>query len=152
MSKLQILKKYAKTKDNLINMLHDIQNANEFNYLTKDDLELVADYLDLPYSYVHSVTTFYTMFSLKPRGKNIVRVCQSPPCQLMGATTISEELKKILEIDFGQTTGDGLFTLEMTSCIGVCGVAPAMMINEDVYGNLNTERIMEIIEERRRAQ
>lgn len=151
MSKLQILKKYSKTSDNLINMLHDIQDSNEFNYLSKDDLELVADYLDLPYSYVHGVTTFYTMFSLKPRGKNIIRVCQSPPCQLMGASDVSSELKKILEIDFGQTTSDSLFTLEMTSCIGVCGVAPAIMINEEVYGNLTTERLLNIIEDMRRA-
>jgi len=152
MSREEILKKYEQTSDNLLAILHDIQDNKDEHYLTKEDLKKVSDYLDLTYGFVHGVATFYSMFSLKPRGKNIIRVCQSPPCHLMGSTTISKELIKILGIKFGETTKDGLFTLEMTSCLGVCGVAPAIMINDQVFGNLNKERLCEVIEEKRRAK
>jgi len=150
MTRRDVFERYSKTGDNLISILHDLQNENEWNYLSKEDLQAAADYLELPYSFVHGVATFYTMFSLKPRGRHIVRVCQSPPCQLMGATTVSDELKKLLNVDFGQTSADQMFTLEMTSCLGVCGVAPAMMVDDDVYGNLTPKRVNEIIGEIRR--
>ncbi len=106
--------------------------------------------MNLPYSYVHGVATFYSMFSLKPRGKYIIRVCESPTCHLMGSSDVIIELAKTLGVGIGETTKDGLFTLELTSCIGVCGVAPAMMINEEVFGNLTPERVQQIIEEKRR--
>jgi NADH:ubiquinone oxidoreductase subunit E len=92
------------------------------------------------------------MYSLKPRGKHLIRVCQSPPCHLLGSSTISRELIKLLGIGFGETTADKLFTLEMTSCLGVCGVAPAMMVNDRVYGNLTLEHIAEVIAGLRRRK
>jgi NADH:ubiquinone oxidoreductase subunit E len=91
------------------------------------------------------------MFSLVPRGKYIVRICQSPPCHLLGATPIAQELMKQLGVGFHETTADGVFTLEMSSCLGICGVAPAMMINDEVYGNLTPERIAAIVAEKRRG-
>jgi len=152
MKRDKILKQYERTGDNLLAILHDIQNASPEHYLSDDDLRAAADYLKLATSFVHGVATFYTMYSLKPRGKNLIRVCQSPPCHLLGSSTISRELIKLLGIGFGETTPDRLFTLEMTSCLGVCGVAPAMMVNERVYGNLTQERIAEVIEGLRRVQ
>lgn len=146
MNREKILKKYEPQADNLLGILHDMQNASSEQYLTDGDLRAVADFLKLTYSFVFSVATFYTMFSLKPRGKYLIRVCQSPPCHLLGSTTISRELMRLLGIAFGETTADKRFTLEMTSCLGVCGVAPAMMINDRVYGNLTGERIAEVIE------
>jgi len=146
MNREKILKKYKPQADNLLGILHDIQNASAEQYLTADDLRAVADFLKLNYGFVHGVATFYTMFSLKPRGKYLVRVCQSPPCHLLGSSTISRELIKLLGIGFGATTADKRFTLEMASCLGVCGVAPAMMINDQVYGNLTAERIAEVID------
>jgi NADH-quinone oxidoreductase subunit E len=146
MKREKILRKYEPTGDNLLGILHDIQNASPEHYLSDDDLRAVADFLGLAYSFVYGVATFYTMFSLKPRGRNLIRVCQSPPCHLLGSSTISRELIKLLRIGFGETTADKLFTLEMTSCLGVCGVAPAMMVNDRVYGNLTAERIAGIIE------
>jgi NADH:ubiquinone oxidoreductase subunit E len=145
MNREKILKKYEPRADNLLGILHDIQNASSEQYLAADDLRAVADFLKLTYSFVYSVATFYTMYSLKPRGKYLVRVCQSPPCHLLGSTTISRELMRLLGIGFGETTADKRFTLEMTSCLGVCGVAPAMMVNGRVYGNLTGERIAEVI-------
>jgi len=150
MTREEILNKYGKSKDNLLYILHDIQDNNPQHYLTDEDLKAVANWLNLPYSYVHGVATFYSMFSLKPRGKYIIRVCESPTCHLMGSSDVIIELAKTLGVGIGETTKDGLFTLELTSCIGVCGVAPAMMINEEVFGNLTPERVRQIIEEKRR--
>lgn len=152
MNRDKILKTYGRTGDNLLAILHDIQNASPEHYLSDDDLRATADHLRQPYSFVLGVATFYTMYSLKPRGRNLIRVCQSPPCHLLGSSTISRELMRLLGIGFGQTTADKLFTLEMTSCLGVCGVAPAMMVNERVYGNLTPERIAAVIEDLRRAK
>jgi NADH-quinone oxidoreductase subunit E len=152
MKREKILKQYEPQPCNLLGILHDIQNASAEQYLTADDLRAVADFLKLTYGFVHGVATFYTMFSLKARGKYLIRVCQSPPCHLLGSTTIARELMRLLGIGFGATTTDRRFTLEMSSCLGVCGVAPAMMINDRVYGNLTAERIAEVIEGLRSGQ
>lgn len=150
MTRDEILSKYGKSKDSLLYILHDIQDNNPRHYLTEEDLMAVAKWLNLPYSYVHGVATFYSMFSLTPRGKYIIRVCESPTCHLMGSSDVILELVKTLGVGIGETTKDEMFTLELTSCIGVCGVAPAMMINEEVYGNLTPEKVKIIIEEKRR--
>ncbi len=152
MNREEIIKNYEQKPENLLEILHDIQDAKNEHYLDKEDLISVSDYLGLPYSFVHGVASFYTMYSFKPRGKYIIRICQSPPCHLMGSTDISKELMNVLGIKFGETTKDKLFTLEMSSCLGVCGVAPAMMINDTVYGNLTSEKIKEIIENLRREK
>jgi NADH:ubiquinone oxidoreductase subunit E len=152
MNREKILKRYEPQADNLLGILHDIQNASAEHYLTADDLRAVADFLGLTYGFVHGVATFYTMYSLKARGKYLIRVCQSPPCHLLGSTSIALELMRLLGIGFGETSVDRRFTLEMSSCLGVCGVAPAMMINNQVYGNLTKERIVEVIEGLRSGQ
>jgi NADH-quinone oxidoreductase subunit E len=152
MNREKILKSYEPQADNLLGILHDIQNASEEHYLTDADLRAVADFLGLAYSFVYGVASFYTMYSLKPRGRYLIRVCQSPPCHLLGSTTISRELIRLLGIGFGETTADRRFTLEMSSCLGVCGVAPAMMVNDRVYGNLTPELIAEVIAGLRRGK
>lgn len=151
MTSQKIIQQYDPSPENLLSILHDLQDANQRHYLTELDLQAAAGYLRLPFSFVQGVATFYTMFSLTPRGRFIIRICESPPCHLMGSTTIAQELMKQLSIQFGETSGDELFTLEMSSCLGVCGVAPAMMVNDEVYGNLTPQRIREILEEKRRG-
>ena len=145
-----VLKRYPSTKENLLDILHDLQEANPHNYLSDGALVDVADYLGLTLSEVKGTASFYSMFSFTPRGRHIIRICESPPCQLLGASTVLQKLKETLSVKVGETTGDGLFTLETTSCLGVCGVAPAMMIDEEVYGNLTPEKIETIIERMRR--
>jgi len=88
------------------------------------------------------------MFSTNPRGNYIIRVCKSAPCHVMGAKDIIENIKKTLGIEIGETTKDKLFTLELSSCLGICDVAPAMMINDEVYGNLNPDKIKKIFKEK----
>lgn len=150
MDREAILKKFRPSLDNILYILHDLQDNNPQRYLAKDDIRECADYLNVPYSYVHSVASFYTMFSLEPRGSNIIRLCDSPPCHLMGSKSLLSHLKKALKVDVGGTTKDGKFTLELTSCLGACGVAPAMMINDEMVGNLTPERVDAILEIRRK--
>jgi NADH:ubiquinone oxidoreductase subunit E len=137
--------------DNILYILHELQDNNEQHYVSKEDLKLCADYLSVPYSFVHGVATFYTMFSLTPRGRNIIRLCESPPCHLMGSGSLLDYLKNKLKIDVGETTKDGVFTLELTSCLGVCGVAPALMMNDETIGKLTPEKVDAMLEERRKS-
>ena len=146
----RLLEKYAPSKEHMLDMLHDLQQNEPRNYLSRDALRTVAEYLDIPLSEVVSTATFYSMYSLTPRGRHIIRICESPPCQLVGAESLIDLLAKHLEIGVGETTDDGAFTLETTSCLGVCGVAPAMMIDEELIGNLTPARIVDAIEAARR--
>ncbi len=143
--KLKLISRYPRSRDHILLILHELQRHNPRNCLEPEDLKLVAEYLRIPLSQVHDTVTFYSMFSLKPRGKHVIRVCDSPPCRMAGSTSIIASLKELLGIDVGETTPDGLFTLEVVQCLGVCGVAPVMMVDEEVYGNLTEERLREII-------
>ena len=142
----ELLKRYPASTEYMLAMLHDIQDAEPKNYLKSEALQAVADYVSVPISQVVSTATFYTMYSLKPRGKHIIRLCESPPCQLMGAESLLDILTEYLKVEVGETTEDGAFTLETSSCLGMCDEAPAMMIDAEVYGNLTNERLIEAIE------
>jgi NADH-quinone oxidoreductase subunit E len=141
----KIFKKYSPEKENLIYILHDIQDAHPQNYVSEEAVQTVSTFLDIPVSHIYGVLTFYTMYSTKPRGKFVIRLCESPPCFLKGSEKILKKLREILNVKIGETTKDGLFTLELCACLGVCGNAPVMMINEDVYGDLNEEKLEKII-------
>ncbi|MCD6181508.1 MAG: NADH-quinone oxidoreductase subunit NuoE [Candidatus Cloacimonetes bacterium] len=140
-----IFSKYAPTKDNLIYILHEIQDQHPQQYISEEAISAVSEYLSITHAHIYGVLTFYSMFSTKPRGKNIIRLCESPPCFLKGSEAILHSLRDILQIKVGETTPDGLFTLELTACLGVCGNAPVMMINEDVYGDLTEAKVTKII-------
>jgi len=142
----EVCQKYAPRKDNLIQILHEIQDQDPQHYISPEAVDIVAEYLKIPVNHIYGVLTFYTMYSTKPRGKNIIRLCESPPCYIRGSENMLRKLKILLGINIGETTKDGLFTLEFTSCLGVCGNAPVMMINDDVYGDLTEEKVEEIIE------
>ena len=145
-----VLEKYPVSTEYLLDMLHDLQEAEPKNYLSREALRTVAEYLSVPLSDVVSTATFYSMYSLEPRGRHLIRLCESPPCQLVGAENLLDLLKETLGVETGGTTDDGAFTLETTSCLGICGVAPAMMIDDEMYGNLTRERITEIVDAVRR--
>lgn len=147
----ELLERYPATKEYMLDILHDLQDAEPRNYLKPEALQAVADYLSVPVSEVVSTATFYTMYSLKPRGKHVIRLCESPPCQLVGAESLLDILANHLNVKVGETTEDGVFALETASCLGVCGVAPAMMIDTELHGNLTAERIVEAIEYVRRG-
>ena len=123
--------------------LHFIQK--ERGYLSEEDALFLAKELNLPPVEVYSVASFYSMFTLKERGRYIIRVCVSLPCYLKGSREILQALTEELNISVGQTTADKRFTIEVVSCLGACDKAPAMMINEEIYGNLTPAKVKEII-------
>ncbi len=144
--KHEILSRHPRCEDRLLAILHELQEASADNALTREDLVLVAEHLGLPFSRVHDAVTFYSMFSLQPRGHHLIRLCDSPHCHLAGSWSVLEELQRLLGVKVGETTEDGLFTLELTSCLGVCGVAPVMMVDEEMVGNLTPQRLQEVID------
>lgn len=144
----QIIDRYGRDSGKLIPILQETQRV--YGYLSEEAMRQVADALDLPLGKVFGVATFYSLFATAPKGKHIVRLCESAPCHVRGAEEICAALRNELGVAPGETTADGLFTLEYTSCLGVCGVAPAIMIDDVVFGNLTPERIGEIIAEYRR--
>jgi len=147
----KLLEKYAPTRENLLDILHELQDNDPQNRLTVEALREVATYIGIPLAEVMGTVSFYSMFSLQPRGRHIIRICESPPCLLMGAESLITALQEMLGVEVGGTTEDGAFTLETTSCLGACGVAPAMMIDEELYGNLSREKLAEIIDRVRSA-
>ena len=143
----EILKEFEPTRENLIPILCRIQDSIPYNYIPREAVKAVAEYVGVTDSEVYGVITFYTMFSDKPRGLYLIRVCESPPCHVMDSTTVVAALEKILKIPVGGTTKDRLFTVELSSCLGLCDRAPVMMINDEIYGNLTAEKIEKIIKE-----
>ena len=141
----EVCRQLNKVQGKVLPILHAVQSICG-NWLPLEALHLVAKELDVPYSYLYGVMTFYTMYAVTPRGKYIIRMCESAPCHVNGAENILETLKEELGIQVGETTSDGLFTLEHTACLGTCEVSPAMQINEVVFGNLTAAKVKEVLE------
>jgi NADH-quinone oxidoreductase subunit E len=140
MSTQQILEKFEARRDNLLMILHALQDNHPQNYLTEEALGETARYLKLTKSSVYGVAKYYTMFSLKPRGKYIIRVCVSTVCELMKGMEVLAHLENILGVKTGETTPCGTFTLEISECLGQCQEAPSMMINDKVFNHLNEQK------------
>ena len=145
--KTDILENYPAKMENVLLLLHDIQNNNPRNYLSEKDLWLVAKHLNTTVGVIYGVASYYTMFSLKPRGKHIIRICHSPVCHLAGVFDVLSELTRMLNIGIGGTTPDQRFTLETTACLGQCDAAPAMTVDDVLYKNLTVEKIETIIDQ-----
>ena len=138
-----ILAKYAGRQGSLIPILQEVQSM--YNYLPKDVLEYIAEQTKIPVAEVYGVVTFYSLFHLNPRGRNIIRVCQGTACHVRGGKTILQKIEKELGIKAGETTSDLRFTLETVACIGACGLAPVMQINDDTHGRLTPDKIPAIL-------
>lgn len=143
----KILARYPAEMDNMLNILHDLQDAHPRNYLPEETLREVAKYLNTTLSSVYGVVNYYTMLSTIPRARHIIRLCHSPVCHLMGSGTVQEALQKQLGVGLNEPTSDGLFWVEHSECLGICDVAPAMMIDQEPYGYLTEEEIAGIISE-----
>lgn len=122
----------------------------EHGWLSPEVLEEVAEVMELSPAQVGSVASFYTMFNRRPVGKYLIQVCTNIACSLLGAEHIVEHLKRQLGINVGETTPDGRFTLMEVECLGSCGTAPVMQVNETYYENLTAEKVNEILAELRR--
>lgn len=115
------------------------------NFLPGEVLREVARLVGTSVAQLNGFVTFYTMLSTKPRGRHVIRVCTSGPCHVTGAPAVMAELERLLGVGEGETTPDGAFTLEGSSCLGICGVSPALMIDDDAYGNLTPKDLPGIL-------
>ena len=136
--------KYPDPRSALLTALHVAQR--EHGWLSPAVMRDVAEVMDLPPTEVASVASFYTMFNRQPVGENLIQVCTNISCSLLGAEHIVEYLKNKLGIDVGETTLDNKFTLVTVECLGSCGTAPMMQINDTYYENLTEEKIDQILE------
>ena len=140
----EILEVYSKDKDNLIQILNEVQE--KYGYIPKQAQREVSDYLNVPFAEVYGVITFYSRFTLKPKGKYSISVCMGTACFVKGAEKILDRVKERLNIEIGETTPDGKFSLEETRCLGACGLAPVFTINGEVYGKATVQKVDEILD------
>ncbi|NLC50700.1 MAG: NADH-quinone oxidoreductase subunit NuoE [Firmicutes bacterium] len=140
----KILEKYKLKKGALIPALQEIQSY--YGYLPEKAMEDVARIFNLPLTQVYGVATFYAQFHLKPRGRNIVRLCMGTACHVRGSALIMEKIEKELGLRPGQTTSDMRFTFEPVACLGACGQAPVMMVNDDTHGRLTPVEALSVLE------
>ncbi|NLW40042.1 MAG: NAD(P)H-dependent oxidoreductase subunit E [Tissierellia bacterium] len=131
----------------LMSVLHKAQEL--FGYLPIEVQKLISQELRIPLSEIYGVATFYSQFSLIPKGEYKIGVCLGTACYVKGAQEILDKLEEVLGIDVGQTTPDRKFSIDATRCIGACGLAPVITVNEDVYGKLSPDDVEEIIEKYR---
>ncbi len=125
----------------------DIAQRQNDNWLSVDAMNAVAEILSMPYIKVYEVATFYTMFNLKPVGKNFIQICRTTPCWLRGSDKLKSLCKDKLGIGKGETTSDGLFTLTEVECLGACVNAPMVQINDDYYEDLTTENFSTLLDD-----
>ena len=144
----EILSSYNYQPHFLIAIMQDIQA--EYKYLSQENLEQVADGLGLSIAKVYSVATFYENFSLEPKGKYIIKVCNGTACHVRKSAPIYDALKEKLGLDSNhKTSADALFTLETVACLGACSLAPAMTVNDEVYAKMTPEKALALIDELR---
>lgn len=141
----EILKKYNSDKSNLIQILNEVQE--KFGYIPEFAQAEVANYLGIERAEVYGVITFYSRFTLKPKGKYSVSVCLGTACFVKGSEKLLDKAKEILKIDEGETTEDGNFSIDSTRCIGACGLAPVFTVNDEVYGKATPEVVEKVLKE-----
>jgi NADH:ubiquinone oxidoreductase subunit E len=139
-----IVERYGEDPANLIMILQAIQR--EYNFLPRPALNYVATKMNVPLSQIYGIATFYGMFSLDPKGRNLVAICLGTACHVRGAERIKERLEEQLEIKAGKTTTDMRYTLETVRCIGCCSLGPVVNINEKTYGRTDPEKIAKALD------
>ncbi len=140
-----ILDKYKGVKGNTILILQEIQN--KFQYLPEDALKSFSEYVNTPLSEIYGVATFYSQFKFNKPGEYQIKVCHGTACHINNAVRISEIIEDQLNIKAGETTEDGKFSLDEVACLGCCSLAPVIMINDKVYGNLDDKKLRKVLKE-----
>lgn len=143
----ELEEKYQPIKDNLIQMLNEVQE--HYGYIPVKAQEELSKYLNVPIAEIYGVITFYSRFTLKPKGKYNIAVCLGTACFVKGSEKLLDTAKESLKIKEGETTEDGKFSLEATRCIGACGLAPVFTVNDEVYGKATPDLMKKVIEEYR---
>lgn len=146
---MQEVKQKEYSESYLIAVLHRVQSL--FGYLPKEIMDEVAETMEIPTAHIWGVATFYHYFNLEPIGKHTISVCMGTACYVKGADQVLETLRKELKVEVGQTTEDKLFTLQEARCLGACGIAPVIMIDDKIYGELDGKKTVEILNQYRKA-
>jgi len=139
----KVLSAYPNEKRYSLAILQDLQRR--FGYVSRECLELVSQYLDIKLSALYSMATFYRALSLKPRGKHIIKVCDGTACHIRGSTVLLDTLYRELGLKGGETTTDGLFTVETVNCVGACAIAPVMVVDEKYYSKVTPDQVEGIL-------
>jgi len=146
----EAIEKHGATRDAVVPILSEINRA--LGYIPASTLPEIRRHIHIPQegvfladSHLYSAASFYTLFSLKPIGRHVIRFCESAPCHVMGGREVIQALQNELGLKPGETSGDMKWSLLMTSCIGICGVGPVFVVDDDVYGNVTPERVPEIL-------
>jgi NADH-quinone oxidoreductase subunit E len=137
--------KYTDERGAIVELLQTIQS--EEHYLPREALERVSGNLDIPLSQLYGLATFYRAFSLKPVGKHQVTCCMGTACHVRGGQRIVDQLKRLLGVKPGETTDDGLFTLQTVNCVGACAVAPIVIVDEEYHGEMTPARATQLIDQ-----
>ena len=137
------IEKYGDNREELIPILNHVNKL--LGYLPSESLEKISERLKSPRSNLFSVASFYHMLSTKPRGKHVIQFCESAPCHVVGGREVWQALLETLQIQDGETTEDGKWSLITTSCLGLCGVGPVIVIDDDAYGNVTPDQIKSIL-------
>ena len=145
---IEIISRYKDERTPLMMILSDIQK--EFGYIPLEVQELVSEEIGVPVAEIYGVVTFYSFFSLNPKGKYVIGVCLGTACYVKGSQQVIDKFSEILDIKAGETSKDGLFTLDALRCIGACGIAPALTINGKVYPKVQVSDVPGIVEEYRK--
>lgn len=140
----KILEKYPKEEDKLIAILNDVQER--FGYIPKQAQLEISEYLSIPMAQIYGVITFYSRFTLAPKGKYNISVCLGTACFVKGSKTLLDRAQEKLKIKPGEVTPDGKFSIDDVRCVGACGLAPVFMINDEVYGNATVKELDEVID------
>lgn len=143
----EVIELHPKEQRYTLAIMQDIQR--KYNYIPREALETLAEYLEVPLAKLYGMATFYKALSLTPKGENIIKVCDGTACHVAGSMVVLSELEKMLGIKPGETTEDMKFSISTVNCIGACALAPVMMINEKYYGNLTPKMVQEILEKYR---
>jgi NADP-reducing hydrogenase subunit HndA len=138
-------KEFGNKESELINVLHTVQG--KLGYLPAEVQEIIATELKMSVAKVYGVVTFYSFFTMIPQGEHPISICMGTACYVRGAEQVLAELKHRLNIEVGQTTPDGKFSLSSLRCVGACGLAPVVMVGEKVFGRVSPQQVKEIIEE-----
>lgn len=141
----EICKQYHHNGSELINVLHAAQGL--FGYLPAEVQELVATELNVSVAHVYGVVTFYSFFSMTPKGEHPISICMGTACYVRGAEKVLDEFKRLLDLKVGETSSDGKFSLSCLRCVGACGLAPVVTVGEKVYGRIAPEDVKGILAE-----
>ena len=140
-----VLDKYQHDKGMLVSILQDIQE--EYNYLPRESLKQVSKTLDVPFSQIYSIATFFKALRLTPRGRHLTNVCMGTACHVRGVVKVMEAMERELGIKSGGTTDDLEFTLETVNCVGACALGPVVIVDGEYHGQMKTEKVKDILKE-----